>query len=228
MGSHAISSRVSARDLEAGIMNAFRRVVRALRLGSQRAEADHGLSSAQLFVLQTLALGPAPSIAAIAERTLTDPSSVSVVVSRLVDRSLVERRTSTADGRRAAISLTRSGRALLQRAPDMPQARVIEALGTIGASNLRALSQGLEALVAAMGAESTPASMFFEDAHAPSLRKPGASQRAKLPAEPVRSLAKAAGRRAKRAVKPTLRPPAKITKQPANQATKRSSRTHHG
>ncbi len=85
-------------------MNAIRRIVRVLRLSSRAAEKALGVSGAQLFVLQQLADGAAsaaPSIAQLADMTATDPSSVSVVVSRLVARGLAARRSSRADARRA-------------------------------------------------------------------------------------------------------------------------------
>src|SRR4051812_38419807 len=88
------------------ILNALRRIVRELRLSTQLAEKGSGVSGAQLFVLHQLRESPAPSLAALAQRTRTDQSSVSVVVGRLVERGLVSRRRSEADGRRFEIGLT--------------------------------------------------------------------------------------------------------------------------
>jgi len=61
------------------VMDALRRIVRALRLSSTDLERTHGVSVAQLFVLEQLADGHARSIKQLADETLTDPSSVSVV-----------------------------------------------------------------------------------------------------------------------------------------------------
>jgi DNA-binding MarR family transcriptional regulator len=61
-------------------MVSLRKIVRFLRLADRAAEAAVGLSAAQLFVLQTLASQPAASLAEVADRTLTDQSSVSTVV----------------------------------------------------------------------------------------------------------------------------------------------------
>ena len=149
-------------------MNAIRRIVRALRLSSRAAEKALGVSGAQLFVLQQLAeraarSDAAPSIAQLAELTATDPSSVSVVVSRLVARGLAARRASPADARRAEVLITPAGRALLQKAPSPVQHRMLEALSQLPPSRRRETILGLEAVVAELGMEDQDASMFFEE-----------------------------------------------------------------
>src|SRR5262245_858835 len=120
MGSHAIRDPVPPSRVAPEVpvvLDAFRRIVRELRLGARTAERAVGVSAAQLFVLEKLAANPAASVAELAARTLTDPSSVSVVVSRLAERGLVSRTTASADARRAEIALTARGRALARRAP---------------------------------------------------------------------------------------------------------------
>src|SRR6185312_17270012 len=104
------------------------------RLSSRAVERQLGVSGAQLFVLQHLAEEGAQSIAELARRTVTDQSSVSVVVSRLVDRGLVTRRASKEDARRAEISLTEAGRAILSQGSSEPapaQARLVDAIGKL-------------------------------------------------------------------------------------------------
>jgi DNA-binding MarR family transcriptional regulator len=149
-------------------LNAIRRIVRALRLASTATERALGVSGAQLFVLQQLAEGtPAKgaglSIADLAARTATDPSSVSVVVSRLVERKLAARRVSKLDARRAEVVITAAGLRLLRKAPEPIQAKLIEGLASLPPARLRAVVAGLQAVVAAMGALDGEAPMFFEE-----------------------------------------------------------------
>src|SRR5438105_2683545 len=92
------------------------------------AQAELGLSAAQLFVLQELGKTPALSLNDLAERTDTDQSSVSVVVSRLVESGHVSRDRDPRDGRRLLLNLTKSGRSIIQRAPMAAQEHVLEAL----------------------------------------------------------------------------------------------------
>src|SRR5271165_654690 len=149
-------------------MNAIRRIVRSLRLSSRAAEKALGVSGAQLFVLQQLAEGAAradaaPSIAQLADMTATDPSSVSVVVSRLVARGLAARRAAKEDARRAEVVITPAGRALLRRAPTSVQTRLILALSKLPATRRRETVAGLEAIVAELGAEHTGSDFFDDD-----------------------------------------------------------------
>jgi DNA-binding MarR family transcriptional regulator len=145
------------------VMDALRRIVRALRLSARAAEGRLGISSAQLFVLHQLAHGDASSIDELAARTLTHQSSVSVVVSRLADRGLVVRRTPAHDARRTAIALTAAGRALLRRAPEVSQARLITGLERLPPSQRRALASQLTALVRALEVGHEKPAMFFEE-----------------------------------------------------------------
>jgi DNA-binding MarR family transcriptional regulator len=144
-------------------MNALRRVVRDLRLSARGAERSAGISGAQLFVLQSLAAAPASSLNELADRTLTDQSSVSVVVKRLADRKLLARKASPADARRLELSLTSAGKRLLARCPEPTQARLVGALRRLSAGELSSLTAGLAALVREMGIEDDPARMFFEE-----------------------------------------------------------------
>src|ERR1051325_10201571 len=60
------------------VVNSLRRITQAIRLSSSAAHEALGVTGAQLFVLQQLAERPGASLREVAERTLTDQSSVSV------------------------------------------------------------------------------------------------------------------------------------------------------
>ncbi|MGZ3479089.1 MAG: MarR family winged helix-turn-helix transcriptional regulator [Myxococcaceae bacterium] len=147
----------------AGTLRALRRLVRALRLADRAAESRLGLSAAQLFVLQRLAEGPVSSMAELAGRTLTDASSVSVVVQRLAERGLVVRATAPDDARRTTLRLSASGKRLVAGAPRSPQVDLIAALEQLSATERKELERLLEHVVHGMGIdEGAPAPMFFE------------------------------------------------------------------
>lgn len=158
-------------------MDALRCVVQVLRTSARAVEQRHGISGAQLFVLHQLAAGQALSVGALAERTFTHQSSVSVVVTRLAKRGLVSRRKSTDDARRTDVTLTARGRALLARAPEAAQSRLIAGLQRLQPSERRGVARGLEALVRQMGVPVRTPSLFFEDGHAPTRRRRRALQR---------------------------------------------------
>jgi MarR family transcriptional regulator, lower aerobic nicotinate degradation pathway regulator len=145
-------------------LEAVRRLVRALRLGANRARETVGVSSAELFVLGVLQEGgPAASLNELAARTYTDQSSASPVVERLRRRRLIRRQRSPVDARRVTIELTDSGQALLDLAPSPPQAGLILALRRMAPADRDALARGLSRLVTEMGLAELRSAMLFED-----------------------------------------------------------------
>src|SRR5215218_9073175 len=120
------------------VMNSLRALVRALRVSTRAVEKEIGISGAQLFVLQQLLEAPARSVNDLAERTSTHQSSVSTVVSRLVERGLARREPSADDGRRMEISITDRGRDLVQSAPLTAQMRMQQAMRSLSADQTKA------------------------------------------------------------------------------------------
>jgi len=147
----------------ADLMDSFRRIVHALR-SSHRAAAYLNLTGAQLFVLTALHEAGHPlSVSELAVRTRTDPSTVSVVVSRLVKRGLVQRVRAAEDSRRAELTLTRAGRTLQRKAPTtIAQEKLLEALASLSPRDAAALQRLLRRIVSAMGEAEAPAPMMFD------------------------------------------------------------------
>ena len=151
-------------DSNAGaVMISLRRIVRMLRLADRGVQATHGLSAAQLFVLHNLATAPASSVADLAALTFTDQSSVSTVVSRLVDGGLVVRAVSATDKRRVELSLTAAGRAAARGATELPQTKIVDAVRTMSPTRQVEIVRALGALSTAIGADEIDARMLFED-----------------------------------------------------------------
>jgi len=146
----------------AAVMDALRRVVRALRVFTHASEREFGLSAAQLFVLRQLAATPGQSLGELADGTRTSPSSVSEVATALVRRGLVSRAASAADRRRAEFELTAEGREVLARAPVTVQERLLAGFERMPPERRRALREGFEAWIDASGLGDVPATMFFE------------------------------------------------------------------
>jgi DNA-binding MarR family transcriptional regulator len=159
MGAHTSSRAADTRD----ILDAVRRIVRSLHESSRAAEKVLGLTGAQLFVLQRLADAPGLSLNALAQQTHTHQSSVSTVVSRLVDRGLVLRTPSAADARRLELRVSAEGRRLVGRAPDAAQARLIHAIEQLPEIRRRRLARALADLTTTMDLDRHAAVMFFDN-----------------------------------------------------------------
>ncbi len=143
-------------------------MVRDLRRASVSYEKQFGLSAAQLFVLQALRDQPGMSLGEVAKRTATDQSSVSVVVRKLEEKDLVQKRTSSKDGRRLELSLTPRGKCLSERTPPAVQDLLIQSITNLPMHDRRLLA-GLLDRIAPPGTEDQP--MFFEGPPGEDMRK---------------------------------------------------------
>lgn len=146
-----------------GALDAIRRLVRTLRTSASEIERDTGLTSAQNFVLHLLGQASSESMNQLATRTMTDQSSVSVVVSRLEAKGLVARTHSATDARRTHVEITPAGREILQGKQPTVQTRLIRALELMPRDALVLLEHEITQLTALMGAAHEPPTLFFED-----------------------------------------------------------------
>ena len=164
MGTHASRPTGAAANREVrAVLDGIRRIVQALRESSRGAEKRVGLSAAQLFVLLKLSGERALSINELAAKTLTHQSSVSVVVARLVEAGMVIRARSETDARRVEIALTRKGRAVLAKAPEAAQDRLISGITALPRAQRKALAESLAKLADSMSKRGRSPHMLFED-----------------------------------------------------------------
>lgn len=158
----AVASSEKAATESARAMDSLRRVVHALRVATRASERAHGLSAAQVFVLRQLATTSRQSLSDLAARTRTTQSSISEVVSRLVVRGLVVRESSTEDRRRAELSLTAAGHAMLASAPETVQERLLRGFDRLDERSRTALADHLESWLVASGLDDIAPALFFE------------------------------------------------------------------
>ncbi len=151
-------------------MNAARRLVRALAGSARAVETRTRISGAQLFVLRTLSENTtAISVNELAEQTLTHQSTVSGVLTRLVERKLVRRTRAVDDARRNDVAITAKGLSLLKSAPSTVQTQLVAGLARMSHAQRDALADAMEAWLEAAGLADTNAGMFLEhDDHADS------------------------------------------------------------
>ena len=98
----------------------------------------------------------------LARRTLTHQSSVSVVVSRLVERGLVLRTPSKADARRLDLGLSAKGQQFLKKAPPTTQERLILAIDKLPQRQRVRLDALLKLVVMNAGLSEESPELFFE------------------------------------------------------------------
>lgn len=164
MKSEAKETGLERREAEQDVVNAVRRILRALRLAANTTQSSVGISPAQLYVLRHLAEHDVVSISELAQLTLTDRSSVAAVVDRLVEQGLASRAPSSSDRRRASVRITRQGARLATGSSPAPMDNLVNALRSMRDDEVSDLARSLTGLVVAMGLGGTPAVMLFEEA----------------------------------------------------------------
>jgi DNA-binding MarR family transcriptional regulator len=160
-------------------MDSLRRIVRALGASAHGLPGSAGVSGAQLFVLRQIGAVPGLSVGELAARTLVGQSSVSEVVSRLVERGFVSRRASATDARQTELTVTARGRHALRGTELTAQERLAAGLGALTAAERERLATGLEQWLASAGLGELPATMFFEEKPAPRRRRRAVVARAR-------------------------------------------------
>jgi DNA-binding MarR family transcriptional regulator len=113
----------------------------------ERAANAHGLTLTQARALGFAACEPL-SQRQLATRFGCDPSNISVLVDRLVERELVERRPDPSDGRVKLIAATEAGHALANRCCE-DREWLTTALDGLGAEQRDALLEALLQMQAA-------------------------------------------------------------------------------
>jgi DNA-binding MarR family transcriptional regulator len=143
------------------VFDALRWIVRELRLAQAPAGPGPALSAAQLFVLHALKEHGALSVGELADRTATDPSSVSVVVRKLHAKRLVGKQPAPEDRRRWMVTLTAAGARIVDKAPIPVQQVLMERMAHLAPGQLHRLAGLLERVAPPREGEHPP--MFFQE-----------------------------------------------------------------
>jgi len=144
-------------------MSAIRSLIREMRMNTRAIESKAGMSLAQLFVLHCLAEKSADSLNELADRTATHQSSVSVVVTRLLQKGYVSRTPSAVDRRRVLLEITPLGREILTSAPTTIQMRLISSLRDMPPEDIATLATLIRRWVSGAEIDTSLAPMLGED-----------------------------------------------------------------
>jgi DNA-binding MarR family transcriptional regulator len=146
-----------------GILNAFRVLVHALHVSSRGSEERVGLTGAQLFVLQKLDETDSLTVNELATRTHTHQSTVSVVVSKLVEKGLVSRIRSLEDARVQVLSITKQGLEKLRISPETVQDKLIRAIAKLPKKDRSLLSTLLTRILVEADLAGVAPELFLEN-----------------------------------------------------------------
>lgn len=114
--------------VEEGVLNALRRICRALDVHSRELARECDLTSPQLMCLRVLGDAGTMMPSEMARAVSLSQATVTGILDRLSQRKLITRRRNPRDKRRVIVRLTDSGRDLLDSAPSPLHGGLAEAL----------------------------------------------------------------------------------------------------
>jgi DNA-binding MarR family transcriptional regulator len=142
-----VPRRVARGEDASAVIDALRRLFRAIQEYSKAVQSRSGLSSPQLWALQIVGTHPGISIGELSDRMFAHPSTVSGVVDRLESRGALRRETDERDRRGVRLTLTARGRAALRRSPQPVQSGLARALEQMPRAQLARLRRTLDDVV---------------------------------------------------------------------------------
>lgn len=142
---------------EERIVDALRRIIRAVDVYSHELSARHSLTGPQLLCLRELARSGELPLGALASALSLSPATVTGIVDRLEQKDLVARRRRNSDRRSVAVGLTRRGRSLARRAPPPLQETFARRLAALPPEKRNQISDVLQQIVTMMEPDSLDA-----------------------------------------------------------------------
>ncbi|MBG0782503.1 MAG: MarR family transcriptional regulator [Bacteroidales bacterium] len=138
----------------------LRKIVRSINLESKRIQKEFGISIPQLLCLHYLASNPGyqSTISGIAAYLNLNLSTVTGIVSRLEKKHLVARLPKSGDKRITVVSLTSSGKKLLDQSPELMHQQLSHKLAALPEEEIKLLKESLGLLVHCFNINDEPAS----------------------------------------------------------------------
>lgn len=147
----------------ADIVQALRRIFKAIHVYSKQALKEYGVTGPQLWAMRVLEKKGLLSVGELAELMYLHISTVSVLVDRLEEHGLVERRRTAADRRVVQIQLTPDGKKLLKKAPEPAQGKLLHGLEKLDRRTLNRIHRSIGTIVEIMEVRDVKATFFFEE-----------------------------------------------------------------
>ena len=144
------SDRDRNRPLALAVLGQFRMIFRSTKKHFQWVQERTGVSGAQLWVLAELHSRPGIRVTDLARAMGVHQSTASNLIDPLEKRGLIQRDRSRQDQRVVHLSLTRSGRGTVARAPLPLEGVLPDALNSLEHADLLELQRRLEKLAKRM------------------------------------------------------------------------------
>jgi DNA-binding MarR family transcriptional regulator len=168
---------VNKTDLIADIVDNLRRVFHVVHEQSKKAKRSTGLTGPQIWTIKVIADSPMIKVSDLARRVYLHPATVVGILDRLETQGLVVRRRSEDDRRVVKVDLTRAGKLLVTRAPEVAQGLLVAGLEERTLTRLKGINSALKETVKILGAQELPPKLILSSEVNVPARKNGAKGR---------------------------------------------------
>ena len=155
------TGNVAIGDIGLGEVIEFMRLLWAvdhgLEASSKQMDIQLGVTGPQRLVIRVVGRRPGISAGQLAEILHVHPSTLTGVLSRLVERSILTRRPDPTDGRRALFGLTIQGKKLDDVRNGTVEAKLRRALGKLGPRDVASARRVLSAIADSLAPAKTSA-----------------------------------------------------------------------
>ncbi|MFQ5654826.1 MAG: MarR family winged helix-turn-helix transcriptional regulator, partial [Planctomycetota bacterium] len=152
----------SATRYDLRVLQALRRIIRAIDLHSRKLSAQHEITGPQLVCLLAVEEHEPVTGSAIARHVHLSPSTVIGILDRLEAKGLIRRERDLRDRRLVQVSLTEQGKTLVASAPSPLQDTLAEAMNDLQEVELATIADSLDRIVEMMEVRHIDAAPILE------------------------------------------------------------------
>jgi DNA-binding MarR family transcriptional regulator len=145
----------------AEIVDDLRRIFQAVHSYTRRAKKESGLTGPQLWAIKMIADAGSIRVSDLSKKMYLHPATVIGILDRLIRLGLIKKTRSRKDRRVVHVSLTKAGREVVKRSPEVAQGMIVSGLEALSAQKLGKISEGIKEMVRLLQAQELPPKLLL-------------------------------------------------------------------
>jgi DNA-binding MarR family transcriptional regulator len=157
----------------AEITDDLRRIFQAVHSYTRRAKKASGLTGPQLWAIKMIADSGSIRVSDLSRKMYLHPATVIGILDRLACLGLIKRTRSRKDRRVVHVSLTKAGKEVVERSPEVAQGMIVSGLEALSVQGLGKISDGMKKMVKILQAQELPPKLLLSQEVNLPVRVPG-------------------------------------------------------
>ena len=145
----------------AEIVDDLRRIFQAVHSYTRRAKKESGLTGPQLWAIKMIADAGSIRVSDLSKKMYLHPATVIGILDRLIRLGLIKKTRSRTDRRVVHVSLTKAGKEVVARSPEVAQGMIVSGLEALSAQRLGKISDGMKEMVRILQAQELPPKLLL-------------------------------------------------------------------